>query len=243
MRRDYFKRKLIITATALTLLSCLTAFGQEDRMGPGWADSPAPLQAAIEDLDLPAESDQLVIVEGGEDCEVTVSYYERDSQDWKQVFTTPGLYGKKGGTTEKQEGDKKTPYGLYSFPMAFGLKENPGSVLPYHRITEGDYWVDDSSSRFYNQLVNTKTTKKEWSSAENMAAYAPHYNYGLVLNYNPDCIPYKGSAIFLHCTSPGETAGSAGCVKIPEEYMKTLVQTLNQNARIWITPPVNPEEA
>lgn len=224
-------------ASALACMSCLTAFGKEDQVGPGWEKDTHTAQAleAVESLALPEETDQLVTVEGGLGSEVTVSYYEKGNGQWKQIFTTPGLYGKMGGTDEKKEGDKKTPLGLYSFTMAFGIKEDPGSVLPYHKVAAGDYWVDDSASKYYNQLVNTASTKKDWSSAENMAAYAPHYNYGLVLDYNRERIPYKGSAIFLHCTMPEETAGSSGCVKIPEEYMRTLVQTIGQDARIWIT--------
>ena len=73
---------------------------------------------------------------------------------------TAGRYGKNGATGDKKEGDKKTPLGTYRFTMAFGVKENPGSILPYHQLTDTDYWVDDPGSSHYNQLVDSSSTKK-----------------------------------------------------------------------------------
>lgn len=55
--------------------------------------------------------------------------------------------------------------------MAFGVKENPGSILPYHQLTDTDYWVDDPGSSHYNQLVDSSSTKKDWKSAEHMARH------------------------------------------------------------------------
>lgn len=197
------------------------------------------------------DSSQLILVVGEEGCQVTVSYYKKESATkkkgpgepadgiWKQVFTTQGIYGKNGSTDEKREGDGKTPLGTYQFTMAFGLNEDPGSVLPYHRIEQGDYWVDDSESTYYNKLVNTNQTKQAWNSAEDMMASAPYYNYGLVLDYNKDCIPGAGSAIFMHCTKSTADTGSQGCIRIPEELMKQVVQSMDETGKIIIVSDVS----
>lgn len=88
---------------------------------------------------------------------------------------------------------------MYSFDLAFGLLDDPGSVLPYHKIAEGDFWVDDPASPHYNQLVNDKTTAKDWNSGEDLIKATPYYNYALNLDYNKERTPGEGSAIFLHC--------------------------------------------
>ena len=51
---------------------------------------------------------------------------------WKEA----GIVGRNGITDQKTEGDGSTPSGTYGFTMAFGLRENPGSVLPYHKINK-----------------------------------------------------------------------------------------------------------
>lgn len=49
---------------------------------------------------------------------------------------------------------------MYSFDLAFGLLDDPGSELPYHKIAEGDFWVDDPASPHYNQLVMIRLQQK-----------------------------------------------------------------------------------
>ena len=123
--------------------------------------------------------------------------------------------------------------------MAFGVKENPGSILPYHQLTDTDYWVDDPGSSHYNQLVDSSSTKKDWKSAEHMAAMVPFYNYGLALDYNSDRVPGKGSAIFLHCMNGAADIGTSGCVKVSEEYMKKLVTSVDEETRIVIVSDIS----
>lgn len=232
-------RKRILTAVLAVAIS-LGSFA-----GTAFADEmPDPVVAVSEVGKLKAaeNTDQLILVEATGLDKVKVSYYKKAAaekgpgmkKDWDEVFTTAGVYGKNGGTADKKEGDGKTPLGVYQFTMAFGLKENPGSILDYHEIKKGDYWVDDSQSPYYNQLVNTDVTKRSWNSAEDMSAAAPFYNYGLVLNYNTECVPGKGSAIFMHCTQSASDTGSAGCIRVPEELMKQLVQSVDEKTAIVI---------
>ena len=64
----------------------------------------------------------------------------------------------------------------------------------------------------------------------------PSYNYVLALDYNTDePVPQKGSAIFLHGIHPEKT-WTEGCIAIPEEQMKQLLQELGKDARIVIMP-------
>lgn len=196
--------------------------------------------ARLNALEGASEADGYILAIGDGSSHVEVSYYTKSGDGrWKQEFSVSGLYGRKGATSQKKEGDEKTPLGTYSFTMAFGIKDDPGSILPYHKLNGKDYWVDDSASRYYNKLVNTGNVKKDWNSAEHMIGVDPYYNYGLALNYNSDCVPGKGSAIFLHCTKDETDIGTSGCVKIPEEYMKTLVCSVTDKTRIVIVSDIS----
>lgn len=190
-------------------------------------------------LEAAKEADQMIVVVGTGGCQGEVYYYRKSQDSWDMVWKEAGIVGRNGITAEKVEGDGKTPAGTYSFTMSFGLKEDPGSILPYHKVVKGDYWVDDGTSPYYNQLVNTSVTPKSWSSAENLAAASPYYNYALALDYNGERVPGKGSAIFLHCFTARADNGSAGCIRLPEARAKELVQTATEKTRIVITPDLS----
>jgi len=87
-------------------------------------------------------------------------------------------------------------------------------------------------------MVNTSQVQKDWNSAEHLIGVMPQYRYSLALNYNTEeRIPGKGSAIFLHGLHTWKT-WTEGCIAIPEEYVKLLVQQLGENARIVILPQI-----
>ena len=176
----------------------------------------------------------VVDVRNPESSQASVTYYEK-KENWETVFSVPGLVGKAGiaDPSEKKEGDKKTPAGIYGFSMAFGILEDPGSRMGYHLVKTGDVWVDDAGSVYYNRLANGREVEEDWSSAENLAAMAPWYDYALALDYNEEQIPGKGSAIFLHCMKEGDTYTS-GCISIPEESMALVLRNVDENARIVI---------
>ncbi|MEG0988367.1 MAG: L,D-transpeptidase family protein [Clostridium sp.] len=185
------------------------------------------------------ETDKLVLVVGNptDPAKTTLTYFEKDKNGMmQQVFSVEAVSGMNGISTDKKEGDKKTPQGVYSFTSAFGMKENPGSILPYRKVVDGDNFVDDSNSKYYNRLVNDREVARDWNSAENLIRQAPHYNYALVLNYNPDCIPGKGSAIFLHCPKSSNNTGTSGCISVPEDRAKELVTKVDQNTKIIVVP-------
>lgn len=248
-------RRMLELAGILTMICLLPAFAaeKEDPVGPGFdppenytvsdAGTGEAAEAADTDsgVDLPSwmlpETKDVVVVTADQKDEsrATVAYYKLE-ENWKEIFSVHGIIGKAGlaDPKEKQEGDKKTPSGAYGFTMAFGIKEDPGSVMEYHKISQGDVWVDDSASVHYNRMVNAENTAKDWNSAENLASMSPWYDYCLALDYNEQQIPKKGSAIFLHCLRE-EDWGTSGCIGIPEQNMKILLQNLDADSRIFVT--------
>lgn len=214
------------------------AWESEQKQQEGEADNSAPAyNGDVNTLKAAAEVSQLIVVVGNpaDPAKGNLTWYKKNQEGvLLPEFDVEAVSGMNGISSDKQEGDMKTPSGLYSFTMAFGMKDNPGSILPYHKVVNGDHFVDDSSSQYYNRLVNEAEVQKDWNSSENLIRQAPHYNYALVLNYNDTYIPGKGSAIFLHCPKSSNNTGTSGCISIPEEYMKLLVQTVDQNTKILV---------
>ena len=177
---------------------------------------------------------QILAEAGTGNCNADISYYKKENGNWELKWTEKGYVGRNGITDNKKEGDGATPSGVYSFDLAFGLLDDPGSVLPYHKIAEGDFWGDDPASPHYNQLVNDKTTAKDWNSGEDLIKATPYYNYALNLDYNKERTPGEGSAIFLHCFKASGYQGSSGCICLPESRMKELLGLVDTNTRIVI---------
>lgn len=179
------------------------------------------------------KSDQMVLVRA-EETLAKVSFYEKNNKGhWIEKWQTSGYVGRNGITTDKHEGDGKTPIGIYDFGLAFGIEKNPGAKIPYKELDEKDVWIDDINSKYYNQYVKNDIADKDWSSEESLYEYKESYAYVLAINYNTQpIVKGAGSAIFLHVETNEPTAG---CVSIPKEYMKKLLQSLKPGTKIIIT--------
>ncbi|MDR3281342.1 MAG: L,D-transpeptidase family protein [Synergistaceae bacterium] len=161
-----------------------------------------------------------------------IRVYEKTEIGWILKFETKGFFGKSGVRDDKREGDGATPSGVYSFGRAFGVAEDPGARAPYTRASDGDVWVDDPNSRFYNTWQSDNNPDKDWKSAERITKYPEQYKYAIAINYNSENpIPGRGSAIFLHCSTGGPTAG---CVSVPEADMIYLLSFIDGGTKIFI---------
>lgn len=177
----------------------------------------------IAQLEVAKYTDQMIVVAVSDEGDAKLCFYEKEN-DWKLVLETEAFIGK-NGLGKTKEGDGKTPIGVFSFIEAFGIMKNPGTKMKYTRVDESHYWVDDSGSKYYNQFVSLNEIVKDWESAEHIVAYGESYHYVLATSYNVERIPGKGSAVFLHCTSE-ETEATAGCIAVPEVYMKKITNRI-----------------
>ena len=144
---------------------------------------------------------------------------------------TSAFIGKNGATTNKLEGDDCTPIGEFSIGLLLGT--HPKICNPnynYSQINPNMYWVDDCNSMYYNQLVDTTKTQKDWKSSEHLIDFPIQYEYLLELKSNPNNVPCKG-AIFLHCSN---NTATHGCVAINRNDMCTLVNNIDANTKIEI---------
>ncbi|MBR1392005.1 MAG: L,D-transpeptidase family protein [Lachnospiraceae bacterium] len=173
---------------------------------------------------------QWIIVTATEDGARLELYERQKDGHWLRRVNAPAAIGK-NGIGKEREGDGKTPQGVFRLLFAFGTKDKPDTNFPYLQMDASYYWVDDSRSRYYNQLVSVGVVRQDWESAEHIVEKGASYHYVLALDYNADCIPGKGSAIFLHCM-PSE---GAGCIAVEEVVMRKLLKFIQPGCRIRIT--------
>ncbi|MFB8237689.1 L,D-transpeptidase family protein [Kitasatospora purpeofusca] len=169
---------------------------------------------------IPAGTNQVVLASGeGKDTNrSTVTLWTRTGEGrWLAGETWQGHNAFKGWTTDHNEGDLRSPIGVFSLTDAGGRKADPGSKLPYDR---------DS-----NFVVSGRGFAGE--------QLAGSFDYVIAIDYNrvPGNSPLdprrpngstKGGGIWIHVDHGGPTHG---CVSVPEDKMAELIRTLDPAAR------------
>ncbi|UQX02398.1 hypothetical protein [Streptomyces sp. RerS4] len=186
-----------------------------------------PRQGLPADLDeaararIPADSRQLVLVTGKakDSSESTVSLYTRATPggDWTRAARWPGRNGAKGWSTERAYGDLTSPIGVFSLTDAGGrLPAPPGTRLPYDRdaafVPSGRGVNGESLAGSFDYVVAIDYNRRQGVSPLDPA--------------KPEG-EHKGGNIWLHVDHDGP---SQGCVGVPKEAMKHLLETLDPAA-------------
>ena len=192
--------------------------------------SPAPRTTSPADpaLARAGSAGQVVVVTASRygTTTATLTVYQREGTGWRQAF---GPWVAHVGTRgvappeEKREGDGRTPSGVYGFDFFFGVAADPGVKFPYRRITSRSIvWDDDPASPRYNTWVDL-TVQEAGREPEPMYV-SPAYDHGAVIAYNTARTPGLGSAIFLHVSNGGATAG---CVSLPAGQLVEVLRWLD----------------
>lgn len=142
------------------------------------------------------------------------------------------VIGKKGSTSNKIEGDKKTPKGVYTLGPLFYRKdkfENPDTKIRKISIKKIMGWCDDVNSKNYNKLIKiNKKIKHEKLFRKNLI-----YDLLIPINYNTKKpVRKKGSAIFIHLTKNYEK--TLGCIALKENDLLTILKLINKKTKIKI---------
>ena len=135
----------------------------------------------------------------------------------------------------KREGDGKSPAGIFALGTAFGYASVPlpGLKMPYLSLTQSIECVDDTSSKYYNRIVDGSVVTPDWNSSERMRNIGA-YRWGIVVDHNGTLTeddanppqPSAGSCVFLHIWySHGR--GTAGCTAMPQPDLETLLTWLD----------------
>ena len=142
------------------------------------------------------------------------------------------VIGKKGSTSNKIEGDKKTPKGVYSLGPLYYRKDKFKNLVTKIRkisIKKNMGWCDDVNSKNYNKLIKiNKKIKHEKLFRKNFI-----YDLLIPINYNTKkTVRKKGSAIFIHLTKNYEK--TLGCIALKENDLLTILKLINKKTKIKI---------
>ncbi|WP_084724609.1 LysM peptidoglycan-binding domain-containing protein [Streptacidiphilus melanogenes] len=170
----------------------------------------------------------------------TVTLWAKSGTSWQKIASTTsarvGANGITNGATRTQ-GTDTTPTGTYTITEGFGVGANPGTKMPYHQVTTHDWWVEDPTSAYYNQM-RTDTqggfhlTEQGDDGSEHLINYPTQYHNALVINFNMNpAVKGRGAGIFFHDLGP-QAGPTAGCVAVPATFMAQVMQ--------WINPADHP---
>ena len=130
----------------------------------------------------------------------------------------------------KYEGDDRSPAGIFKLSYSFGYLPKDSLrwlKYPYRQVTSTVECVDDSTSKYYNTLVNTDKINKTWRSSEIMKSEGIHYKYGIFVDHNSKpSVSGCGSCIFLHVSSSFGKPTS-GCTSMSEDQIVKLLHWLD----------------
>ncbi|MDI5968122.1 L,D-transpeptidase family protein [Streptomyces sp. SL13] len=170
----------------------------------------------------------------------TVTAWQRTGGGWEPVVSTDGArvgaHGLTPGATRRQ-GTGTTPAGTYSLSRAFGVGADPGTRMPYHRVTGTDWWVEDPTSAYYNTMRSSvlggfHLTETGDNGSEHLAEYPVQYHNALVVDFNTaPAVRGRGAGIFLHDLGP-RGGPTAGCVAVPAPVLTRVLR--------WIDPSDHP---
>ena len=142
--------------------------------------------------------------------------------------------GKKGLTSNKIEGDKKTPKGTFEIGNLYfrkDRKEKPSTLLKCIEIKNDMGWCNDSRfPKKYNKLFKIQKKIKH----EKLKRKDCKYDLLIPIKYNfKKPITGKGSCIFIHLTKDYEP--TVGCIALKEKDFLIMIKLIKKNTRIKIT--------
>ncbi len=180
---------------------------------------------------------QLVVVDAPSfgSTTATLTTWVKTGSTWQPALPSmPATAGYSGWqyATSRHEGDGSTPIGSYPIGATmYGNDANPGVAYPYHQLTCGDWWDEDSSSPEYNtfESVPCGTTPPFAATSEALWTETNAYPYLAVIDFNTPATGPSGSGIFLHADI-GEPTN--GCVSLPLPDLVAVLQ--------WLKPTMDP---
>ncbi len=147
-------------------------------------------------------------------------------------FTFRCVVGKEGITSNKREGDLRTPKGLFKLDTVYYRADrikNIQTKLKLRKIKKNMGWCNDPRDKKYNSLVNINEKIKH----EKLYRKDNKYDVLIVIDYNlKRPIPFKGSAIFIHLTK--NFKGTAGCVALLKKDLLIILKLINRKTKIKI---------
>ena len=141
--------------------------------------------------------------------------------------------GKKGSTSNKKEGDKKTPKGTFEIENLYFREDRikkPLTLLKCIKIKKNMGWCDDISfPKKYNKLIKIEKIIRH----EKLKRKDNKYNLLIPIKYNFNKpITGKGSCIFIHLTKNYKP--TAGCIALKKKDFLIMLKLIKKNSKIKI---------
>ena len=140
--------------------------------------------------------------------------------------------GKNGTTSNKIEGDKKTPKGIFSLGPVFYRKDRIKDLdtkLKKIKINRLMGWCDDVKNQKYNKLIKVNKMIRH----EKLFQKKIDYDLIIPIKYNfKKTKKNKGSAIFIHVTR--DYKKTLGCIALKKNDLLILLKLINKNTKIQI---------
>lgn len=236
-QRNFYEGKLHGFFLCLVLLSFIILLAPQKTEAANLQTKPKTKWEQLLDKYKDKKStDRLIFVKYKGASNATVVMYKKVKQEngsykWKKILSCKAYVGK-NGIDKVREGDRKTPTGTFTITSGFGIKNNPGTKIPYTKLNQYLFWSGEKDT--YNTMVDCRTLNRTWIAGEHLIDYNPHYNYALVIGYNRKCVYKKGSAIFLHVM--GNNPYTEGCVAVSEQSMIKIMKNTTKQTKICIYP-------
>lgn len=189
----------------------------------------------------------------------TLERYERDDNlPWRQVGEATrvnvgrngmgwgrGLHAADQPGPVKREGDGRAPAGVFPLGLAFGAADElppEAKGFPYLHTLPTTYCVEDTRSKYYNQIIDAHEVKMtSWEQWSGMQRADGLFRLGVVVRQNgPDTKTGAGSCVFLHIWR-GFRHPTAGCTAMPLEQIQETVRWLDAAARPLLVQLPEPE--
>ena len=194
------------------------------------------------DISIPNTTSQLIVVSSDDfkSPKASLLAYEKSGDKWVKVFGPfavnigrSGLAWGRGliafehtnDEPVKQEGDGKSPAGLFTLESFFGY-EQMHFDFPYTQVTSSALCIDDSASSEYNRIVQSED-KTQYASFEYMKREDDLYRLGIVVGHNRRGIKEGGSCIFIHLQR-SDSSPTSGCTAMREEELLPLMKWLKK---------------
>jgi L,D-peptidoglycan transpeptidase YkuD (ErfK/YbiS/YcfS/YnhG family) len=146
-------------------------------------------------------------------------------------FSFKCCVGENGLNSNKKEGDRSTPKGLFKLKKLYFRKDRvgvPNCKITKKVITKNIAWCDDSYHKKYNEEIQVFNIKNR----ENLYRKDYKYDYLVTISHNDKRIPLKGSAIFIHLTN--DYKPTAGCIALKKKDFEIMLKLINQQTKIKI---------
>lgn len=198
-------------------------------------------------FELPAASSQCLvgIADTWNSSSATLRIYQKSGGQWKPDGPAwPCRLGKNGlvwgsgrhpvpaGASSKQEGDQRSPAGVFSIGGAWGyqpaIRKHP--QLFYRQVTSRDLWIEDPTSTQYNRnVILDHEPATPWETKQQMKQSDPAHALKLFIAHNapPNAVPNAGSSIFFHIWRGGGSRATAGCTSMDEAKLRMLIARID----------------